>query len=97
MSRINLNYRHCDVELHEAVFYNHLCYPPIVSTTCSSGTEAAAAARDRNLPSEGPRSVCHGMGRDELFLRWEGMVKEAELPVPNTTSALEGALTIRCD
>lgn len=42
------------------------------------------------------RAISHGMARDELFLLWEGTVKERELSVPNPTSALEGALTIRC-
>lgn len=69
-------------------------------STCRSHyrrTDAAAAATDRNLPSDRSRAVHHGMGRDELFLLWEDTVKEGELRVPNTSSALEGALTIRCD
>ena len=36
------------------------------------------------------------MARDELFLLWESAVKEGQLPVPNPTSALEGAFVIRC-
>lgn len=37
------------------------------------------------------------MARDEVFLLWEDAVREGGLSVPNPTSALEGALTIRCD
>ena len=37
------------------------------------------------------------MPREKLFLLWEDMVREKELPVLNPTSALEGALTIRYD
>lgn len=48
------------------------------------------------MPREGPRAVSHGMARDELFLLWEGTIREKELPVPNPSSALEGALTSRC-
>lgn len=46
---------------------------------------------------EEPRAVSHGMARGELFLRWEDAVREGRLSVPNPTSALKGALAIRCD
>lgn len=56
-----------------------------------------AAARDRTVSSERPRDVSHGMARDELLLLWEDAVTERELSVPNPSSALKGALAIRCD
>lgn len=60
-------------------------------------SDTEVAARDRTLSREGSGAVAHGMVRDELFLLWENTVRERELSVPNPTSALEGALTIRCD
>jgi len=65
--------------------------------TTSHRDDAVAGARDRTVSSEGPRPVSHGMARDKLFLLWEDTVRENELPVPNPTSALEGALIIRYD
>lgn len=53
--------------------------------------------RDRTQSIEGPGAVSRGMARDELFLLWEETIRERGLPVPNPTSALEGAFTIRCD
>ena len=47
------------------------------------------------MSSVRPRAPSHGMPREKLFLLWEDMVREKELPVLNPTSALEGALTIR--
>lgn len=49
------------------------------------------------VSSEGSRPISHGMARDELLLLWQDTVREDGLSVPNPTSALEGALTIRCD
>lgn len=59
-------------------------------------SDTEAAARDQTLPREGSGAVSHGMVRDELFLLWENTVRESGLSIPNPTSALEGALTIRC-
>ncbi|CAN0286004.1 unnamed protein product [Ectocarpus sp. 12 AP-2014] len=57
--------------------------------------DTEAAPTNRTATREEPRAVSHGMARDEVFLRWEAAVREGGLSVPNPTSALEGALTIR--
>ena len=49
------------------------------------------------MSRERRRAVAHGLARSELFRLWEDTVRERDLSVPNPTSALDGALTIRCD
>jgi len=70
-------------------------------TTTGSTTfrrdDDVTGARDQTVSSDGPRPVSHGMTRVELFRLWKDTVRENELPVPNPTSALDGALKIRYD